>query len=48
MKLADEYTWEIWNHFLINDADDADKKFADVLSLTRVKGDNWDLKIYIR
>lgn len=43
LKLADEYTWEIWNHFLNHDADNADKKFADVLSLTRVKGDIWKM-----
>ena len=45
LKLADEYTWEIWNHFLHHDADNADKKFADVLSLTRVKGDIWNRKL---
>ena len=45
LKLADEYTWEIWNHFLNHDADNADKKFADVLSLSRVVGDNWYLEL---
>ena len=45
LKLADEYTWEIWKHFLNNDASNADKKFADVISLTRVKGDSWSVQL---
>ena len=45
LKLADEYTWEIWNHFLNHDAGNADKKFADVPSLSRVVGDNWYLEL---
>jgi hypothetical protein len=48
LKLADEYTWEIWKHFLNHDASNADKKFADVLSITRVEGDKWDLMLSIR